>query len=356
MVKPGIVINHYGKQKYKTIFDQKSGFLMRMEDPNEIEPFWCAYGPELMDISITNQCDKGCGFCYKESHPTGHHMAVDDYEAIISQAAQMKVLQVALGGGNPNQHPNFCEILQLTREKYNIVPSFTTNGRGLNGKVLVAAKNYCGAVAVSAYEPFQETFSAAQKLIEYGIKTNIHFLLTKQTISTAIQWLANTPPLLKKINAIIFLNYKPVGRNPRSDSLLRNSSELFTFFHLIQVSHPFKIGFDSCSISGITRFLDIPSIFTERCEAARFSMYISEDMKMYPCSFMINKMEGVRITKENIQDIWKNHYSFKKFRELLNNNNQCPQCPMHMTCLGGCPIFPEINLCSETGKIGNNPD
>jgi molybdenum cofactor biosynthesis enzyme MoaA len=24
------------------------------------------HGPELIDISITNWCDKGCSFCYKE--------------------------------------------------------------------------------------------------------------------------------------------------------------------------------------------------------------------------------------------------------------------------------------------------
>lgn len=33
---------------------------------------------------------------------------------------------------------------------------------------------------------------------------------------------------------------------------------------------------------------DVKPVFLESCEAARFSAFISEDMIMYPCSFMVN--------------------------------------------------------------------
>jgi MoaA/NifB/PqqE/SkfB family radical SAM enzyme len=56
----------------------------------------------------------------------------------------MHAFQVALGGGNPNQHPDFIEILRLTREDYGIVPNYTTNGRGLSDTVLEATRRYCG--------------------------------------------------------------------------------------------------------------------------------------------------------------------------------------------------------------------
>lgn len=347
MVNPSLIFNQYPNQDYKTIFNQKTGLLIRLENKNSVEPFWCEHGPELIDNSITNWCDRECGFCYKASDRTGYHMEISDYRKIINQAAQMKVLQVALGGGNPNQHPGFCDILRLTREEFNIVPSYTTNGRGINTEVLIASKKYCGAVAVSAYEPFEETLIAARKLIDQGIRTNLHFLLTSETISTAIQWLKDPPYTLSRINAIIFLNYKPVGRNPNPGLLLRNSKDVPTFFRLAQEKYPFKIGFDSCSISGITRFMNVSSIFVERCEASRFSMYISEDMKMYPCSFMVNKIEGVPVTEENISATWRSHVSFTRIRELLRTNN-CPKCSVYDTCFGGCPVFKEINICLDS--------
>ena len=344
MKTSSIVVNQYPSQSYKTIFNQKTGFFIRLEDKAGLEPSWCSFGPELMDISITNWCDKGCAHCYKESNINGNHLSVADYATILEQAAQMKVLQIALGGGNPNQHPNFYEMLRLTREEFNIVPSYTTNGRGLSESVLASTKEYCGAVAVSVYEPYTDTFLAIQKLLDHGIHTNIHFVLTNKSVNTAIEWLENPPKILKNINAVIFLNYKPVGRNPRQELLLKNSQKYATFFQLTEKKYPFKIGFDSCSISGITRFMKVPSMFIERCEAGRFSMYISEDNKMYPCSFMINKIEGVPVTKYNIQTVWQSHNSFTRIRAQLSEK-KCSGCIVHSDCFGGCPIFPEINLC-----------
>lgn len=42
-------------------------------------------------------------------------------------------------------------------------------------------------------------------------------------------------------------------------------------------------------MSGIVQWMKgVKSVFLESREAARFSAFISEDMKMYPCSFMVN--------------------------------------------------------------------
>jgi len=199
-------------------------------------------------------------------------------------------------------------------------------------------------VAVSAYEPYDDSFDAIQKLIDYGIRTNIHFLLTSESVDTAIKWLENPPRALKNVNAIIFLNYKPVGRNPRQDLLVKSSPKHAAFFLLAGRKYPFKVGFDSCSISGITRFMRVASIFIERCEAGRFSMYISEDNKMYPCSFMEDKTEGVPVSKDNIQAVWQAHSSFTSIRSQLSES-KCSGCAVYDDCFSGCPIFPEINLC-----------
>ena len=150
------VIHKYPEEHYLTFFDRKTGYFARIEEKGYPEPNWSPKGPELMDISITDWCDRECDFCYRNANKSGKHMNVEDYEKILVQAQEMDVLQIALGGGNPNQHPAFVEILRLTRDKYGIVPSYTTNGRGLNSNILSASRDYCGAVAVSAYEPYSE--------------------------------------------------------------------------------------------------------------------------------------------------------------------------------------------------------
>jgi radical SAM protein with 4Fe4S-binding SPASM domain len=272
-------------------------------------------------------------------------MTLGHYEIILRQAKKMHVHQVALGGGNPNQHPLFAEILQLTREKYGIVPNYTTNGRGLDENVLRATSRYCGAVAVSAYKPYSETAEAVGRLRNYNVTVNIHFILNSKSVDTAIEWLKSPPDFLTDINALIFLNYKPVGRLSSTSLLLKNSSCVREFFQLACTrKYPFRIGFDTCTVTGLARYTNIPEVSYEACDAGRFSMFISEDMKMYPCSFMTKDFEGILVTEDNIHTYWQNGREFKQIRETLGSP-RCPSCTHRSLCLGGCPIWPEINLC-----------
>lgn len=342
MVRNKIVINDF--QKHQTIFNQRTGFQLRIEKTKGENLVWNEFGPELIDISITNWCDQSCIFCYKNSNSFGKNIEIGDLQIILEQARKMKVLQIALGGGNPNQHPQFIEILRMIRQDYDIVPSYTTNGRGLTEEILEATHNYCGAVAVSAYRPYIELKQSIKKFSDKGIRTNIHFLLTSESVQTAINWLTNPPDFFERINAIIFLNYKPVGNNPNLGLLANKSLSLQKFFTLVNKKHKFKIGFDSCSISGVAQYLSISPIFIDSCEAGRFSLYISEDSKMYPCSFLINKLEGVQITDNNIQSTWQNNPSFIAMRNELPSSN-CKNCTSYEICNGGCSLFPEINIC-----------
>lgn len=109
--------------------------------------------PGLIDIGIMGFC-KNAPFCkigcYQGGKTKGTHMSLSDYN-IIMQQCQNKVMQVALGGaGDPNDHPDFEEILKATVE-HDIVPNYTTSGIGVDEKIAALTKQYCGAVAVSLY-------------------------------------------------------------------------------------------------------------------------------------------------------------------------------------------------------------
>lgn len=341
-----MVLKHHSNQHYSTFFNKTTGLFVRCEDQGYKEPFWAMAGPELIDISITNWCDKNCSICYRNSNQNESHMKLENYEKIISEAANLGVLQVALGGGNPNQHPQFIQILKLTNDKYGIIPSYTTNGRGLTEEIIAATKKYCGAVAISAYTPFEEMKDAIQKLTQHQIRTNIHFVLTSESIELAINWLKNKPIFLNEINALIFLNYKPVGKNRDYSLLLNKSNKLDELFSLINDQYPFKIGFDSCSVSGLIKCLNLNFNFIEACESARFSAFISEDLNMYPCSFSIDLLKGESLEKQSMKDIWLNSDSFVHFRNVLQKN-KCSNQDCFKDCLGGCPLFEQIKLCQK---------
>ncbi len=343
MIDGDIIINKHVEQHYSTVFNKSTGLFIRVEEYGFEEPFWAKSGPEVIDISITNYCERNCEFCYRNSNSRGKHMDLKDYVTIIRQAKKVGTLQVALGGGNPNQHPKFIEILRETVNN-EIVPSYTTNGEGLTKDILEATKLYCGAMAISAYYPYEYYLSELVNYVTtFQIKTNIHFLLNTNTVKKAISWLKNPPPFFNQINAIIFLNYKPINS---SDELLLNKSHLIEdFFESVENNKVgLKIGFDSCSISGILKYMNVNNLFYESCEAARFSAFISEDLKMYPCSFMINSNSYGDLHSDTLSEIWKNNIFFKEHRKKILNNN-CNSCIHRNECKGGCVFMENINLC-----------
>lgn len=340
------IVKRFVQEHYTAIFNPNSGYFARIEDQGHPEPFWAEHGPELLDIAITNWCDRGCFFCYRKSDESGSHMAVADYEEVMRQARAMHVFQVALGGGNPNQHPDFPEILRLTRERYGIVPNYTTNGRGLTPAVVAATAKYVGAVAVSAYAPYQETADAVALLRRHGVTTNIHFMLTSRSVNTAIEWLQTPPEFVRNANAVVFLNYKPVGRYPNEDLLLNRSPRVEEFFKLATGSrHAFRIGFDTCTITGLARYGEVPAVAIEGCDAGRFSLFVSERLEVYPCSFMVEAgYQGIPLAGSSLSEIWRKHPSFVGIRRK-HASGGCAECTTPEHCLSGCPLFPTMNLC-----------
>jgi len=340
-------VNYYKDLGYATFFNPRTGFFARIEEKNKPEPFWSPHGPELIDISITNWCDKGCTFCYKNSSKAGKHMSLENYKKIIDSAKDMGVFQVALGGGNPNQHPDFIEILKYT-SKQGIVPNYTTNGRALTKSILSATKSYCGAVAVSAYYPYDEFSEAVLALTKENIKTNVHFILDSESINTAIDWLNKPPAFLKGINALIFLNYKPSGRKIFEERMLRYSDRLQEFFDLSTSDKcKIKIGFDACCVSGVFARTNTSETVVDACDAGRFSLFVSENMKVYPCSFQNGIVEGDSLSDGlTLKDIWLNSENVESFRNYFNSN-RCSGCSSQKLCMNGCPLFDELVVCGN---------
>lgn len=363
------------KNKFIEAFDRNSGQYIRtgvIKDgkDTEIDPFMRSF-PGLLDIGIMGGCKaasqglcKAGGArsgCYQGARPYNpdNDMKLDDYKKIIDEGAKKGLMQVALGGaGNPNDHLYFEEICKYTRE-HGIVPNYTTAGVGLTQEAVDVTKKYCGAVAVSWYAQ-QFTVDALNMFISAGCKTNIHYVLSKETISEAISLLENhTLPYEDKvmnfeenqINAFIFLLYKPVGlgRIENMLTLADNSDDIKKFFDLVTSKHhPFKIGFDSCSIPAVLNFsknVNINSVDT--CEGGRFSAYIAADMTMVPCSFDQQHKWGVSLKEHTVQEAWDSEL-FDDFRSHMKN--ACPNCSKRCNCMGGCPIKNEIVLCNSNDR------
>lgn len=304
------------------------------DDNPEFAPY-----PELIDISISNRCDKNCTFCYRDSNKDGKLMDVDEYDFILNQLTNEKygpVFQVALGGGEPCEHPDLIQIIKNTREK-GIVPNLTTNGEYLTDELIQTFKQDCGAIALSMSD-FQDKFSLTKlkKLVKRNVKFNIHYLLAKDTISDAIKILdGGYDHLLNGVNAVVFLTHKSMGRANEKNNL--EKGELLTTFlsKIDNKQSSTRIGFDACFVPLLLRHTNIDTQFVDACECGFFSAYIDENLTVKPCSFSNNEQFNYSLKDFSLEEIW--HNKFKKYRDVAGNqcsiscskNNECRTCVYH---------------------------
>jgi len=149
-----------------TIFDRNGGTKVRLCLSVETKPEPAFKTPHLVDLKITNKCDRGCRFCYQSSTPEGVHapfgwefgekegfkgVPIDDICRALSKA---RVFEVALGGGEPTLHPAFSQILRSFRVQ-GVVPNFsswTTAWMAIDD-IAQAVRENCGSFAVSTLHP-----------------------------------------------------------------------------------------------------------------------------------------------------------------------------------------------------------
>ena len=340
--------------EYTSVFMEDTGAYFRYANEGRDEPFM-AHFPELLDIGIMGHCLHGeSGLCIKAGvqcyqdglHSTKPNMSIQDFEEIARQC-EGKTFQFALGGcGDPDQHESFKEILKSCRN-HKIVPNFTTSGLGMNDDIAALCKECCGAVAVSWYRS-DYTLKAIDTLVKHGVKTNIHYVLSNSTMDEALERMKNNT-FPENINAVVFLLHKPIGLGKRENCIKPHDSRIDELIRMIMEKKHFKIGFDSCSIPMIIEYpdhFDIESIDT--CEGARWSAYITSDMKLLPCSFDNQEQRwAVDLHQYTIEEAW-NSSVFEDFRNRMRN--ACPNCKYRNECMGGCPIVPEIVLCDSKDR------
>ncbi len=316
--------------KYEILFNTKRGVeVLRGVNRND-DPKVLNY-PSMIDVGIMGHCKNNCSFCYQgDKHQP--NMELNDFKYLVD-ISKDNVNQFALGGrGDPNLHEDFEEIMKYSREN-NIVPNFTTSGIGLTQKQVEIAKEYAGAVAVSDYgKPF--TYKAIDMLIKAGIKTNIHMIFSRQSANKSIDLIKGEDTFkgsvdLDKLNAIIFLLFKPQGKGSNLKFLIPTNNQLEQFsLSIKKPNSKFKIGMDSCLVNHVSRHRKLSNsekIMTDTCEGARMSCYVTPDLKLIPCSFGDHNLYGESIKDKTFQEIWNNGKHFINFRRKLSES--CNVCP-----------------------------
>jgi hypothetical protein len=110
-----------------TLFWPGSGAKLRLsfDPPSRANDVTKSTYPELIDLSITDRCPAGCHYCYRDSKPDGQHADEQALYRVEWLIEELHPFEVAIGGGEPTEHPKFIDLL-ASLHGHGIVPTFST--------------------------------------------------------------------------------------------------------------------------------------------------------------------------------------------------------------------------------------
>lgn len=185
-------------------FDNTNGTKIRLA----VGKYTKSEYPELVDIKITDYCAFGCVFCYQGSTVEGKHASYENLQLIIKRLAEAKVFEIAAGGGEPTDHPDFIRMLKDFHAA-GIVPNFTTRSLGWVKRNWKEIEPYIGAFAYSA-DTIQHLESAASMFKDIPKeRINIHYIMGLQNEVHFVEFMKKAHDLEFRVT---LLGYKTTGR------------------------------------------------------------------------------------------------------------------------------------------------
>ena len=194
-----------------TLFDD--GTKIRFTPDDEFLPV----KPESMDLKITNRCTgTNCAFCHERSGPEGEHGDIMDLKFIDTL---LPYTEIALGGGNVLEHPDFVPFLEKCKAR-NLICNVTFNQihflQSLDSIRCLVEKEMIYGVGVSFLA--SNSRDGANSLAE---------ILSMPIFSNAVVHVINgihsvemLEPLMDKGIKILILGYKTFGRGVNYGKLM----------------------------------------------------------------------------------------------------------------------------------------
>ena len=293
------------------------------------------YAPESIHIELTEHCPLNCPMCYKTS--TASELPIDFLLMVIRQAGEMKVFQIALGGGEPLMYP---ELVSVVREitHHGMASTITTSGVGLTQELLdslihaglnhiqVSLNGSTEAIHSHSREGFEEGIAALRTLQETRLSYGVNWVARMDNVD-------DFPEVARLIegygaNNLNILRYKP-SLNEKYNSIALSAEKTFLLEKFINNSKSLCIKLDS-AFSNMRCKLNERTSFMSGCGAGRRFLAISACGSYLPCSH-VNMKENFA----SLYDAW--HYSeqLEMFRYLGNNiSAPCDSCAYLHGCYG----------------------
>jgi radical SAM protein with 4Fe4S-binding SPASM domain len=325
--------------------------------------------PETIHFSVTACCDQACVGCFYSARPgsgvAAEHAPFALFERVVREAGQVRVFQIALGGGEPLLHPQLLDMVRLARAQ-GLVPNLTTNGNRLSRELAIALREAgLGQAQISLNGADEATnastrpnYAAALRALEtcrdVGLRFGLNFLITR----SSLPHLLSVIELGQNLGAESVNLLRPKPPVPQGDGLtgedwLARESLGSREYRALQKTLRGKAGAVRVTLDASLSFL-LSDISPERlhragvwgCCAARKFITILQDGRVLPCSHVRQSDVG----DGDFVRAWRQSALFGRFRSLEETmRGPCRACA-HLSVCRGCPAV----VMALGGEMGDS--
>ncbi|RLA77976.1 MAG: hypothetical protein DRG33_06175 [Deltaproteobacteria bacterium] len=335
---------------YKAAFT--NGITVRDFDPVQI--YGSELTPEILDISITSRCNLECPYCYRSATSYGKDLSFGEFlETFLFHMNELsRPFQVALGGGEPSLHPEFCDMIEFLHH-IEVVPNYTTNGTALlNDDIVTVTERYCGGVALTYHENnpglFEKSFPVLTSL---KIQRNVHIIAKHNRVGELKSFIER---YRDSVDMIVILEFHNVGRAKQMSSETLQRSDLDELKELFSEYPDGKLAVGA-SLTHLLIEMAVEREYSFHEMAMLFwnsdslmTGFIDENLVLKPSSFWTGS--GVDLRKYSTFKEAYNSNLFKELRKKLKNLSK--HCDYSTICNGGmhgdfcfrCKLRKEIEL------------
>ena len=299
--------------------------------------------PQLtnLHIEITSKCNERCVHCYIPHANKISVMEPDLFYDVLKQCKQMRLLHLALSGGEPMMHKNFCDFLRKCKE-YDFSVNVLSNLTLLNNEIITEMKkNRLLGVQVSLYSmdaaihdeitqmkgSFEKTKNAIIKLIENDIPLQISCPIMKQNkncYGDVANW-------AKKHKIHVGEDYVIIARYNHTTQNLNCRLSVNEIEEVINA----KVANDAKYLEQMDKEAEKKkhtSLNDIVCSVCHSSVCIADNGNVYPCAGWQDYNVG-NVKETSLQEIWDNSEKVKYLRGLRKQDfPKCIQCTEKKYC------------------------
>ncbi len=333
------------------------------------------YSLKELKIEVTHQCPLACLHCSSvASIENQDAMSLDKCLLLLSEAADLKVQDIAFSGGEPLIWDGICDTVK-TAHSYGMRTTIYTSGNVGNNqdarKVFEELKiSGLDRAIFSLYSPKEEDHNRiTRKLDSFRNTLNSIDICCSLDISPEVHFVAlsDNYSLLPELIALVeshgvsktsVLRLVPQGRgkvfskthtmNKQQNLALKQEiNRLRTEGHIIRTGSPFNV-----------LWLNE----TPQCPAAQDRMIVTPDLRVYPCD-AFKQVEAEEIVSSpkyttladcSLKECWEKSDYFNTIRNaiMIPPTPPCNECPTYSQCGSGCLAQKFI----YHGSLEKNPD